>query len=163
MITTSGGNTKTIPNSNPAQEKVRRLIESGRYDVALGQLRSGKLSPENQNALGVCLLRLGRFEDAVRVYRGLVLNGGSTLSRADAPPLHRLNFATALMLSGHVCGGMEILHELHDEQNPAVKRLRDAINAWQKSLTWWQKFNWQFGRFEPARRPLQLDFLPGEL
>ena len=141
----------------------RALIESGRFEVAMGQLRTGKATPDRQNALGVCLLRLGRVEDAVRIYRGLVLKSGATWSRADTPISHRINFATALLMSGRICGGMEVLNEVHDEQNPAVKRLRDAIRKWEQDLTWWQKFNWRCGKFEPNNKPVELDFLPGEL
>src|SRR5262249_577514 len=73
----------------------------------------------------------------------------------------KTNYATALLLSGNIAGGLRALDEVRDEQCPAVGRLREAVRRWERNLTFWQRVNWWLGG-EPDR-PLTLDFPPGDL
>ncbi len=137
-------------------------VAAGQYEKALAVLASGGSTPLVQNARGVCLLRLGRYEDAVRLYRGLVLQAGGTWAKADVPTLYKTNFAMALLLDGHPSGCLSILQEINDEFYPPVIRLRQALAQWVKTLTFLQRMNWRFGRLEPANCQVAVDFPPGD-
>jgi hypothetical protein len=141
--------------------RVDRFFRAGQPANALDAVRRFPVpSPWVTNALGVCQFRLGNARAAVDVFRGLVLSGGVAL-RADVPPVFRTNFAAALLAADNLAGCLRVLHELRDEQNPAVRRLREAIRRWQNGLTWWQKINWYLGG-QPDH-PLGLDFPLGDL
>ncbi len=143
-------------------QHVQQMATLQHYDKAIDLLKSADRDPQLLNAQGVCLMRLGRFEEAMRLYYGLVLNPGCTWMRPDLPLVYKTNYATALVLGGHPSGCLEILAVLNAEQNPTVQRLRGAIKAWESQLTFWRKLNWRFGRIEPANRPVTVDFEPGE-
>ena len=142
--------------------RVRQMAALQHYDQALNYLSSVERARQVLNAKGVCLIRLGRFEEAMRLYYGLVLNPGCTWMRPELPLVYKTNYATALLLGGHPAGCLEILTELNAEQNPTVQRLRGAIKAWESRLTFWQMLNWRFARIEPANRPVKIEFEPGE-
>jgi hypothetical protein len=138
-----------------------RLFQEGHADKALSlAARAGVTSPWVTNALGVCHLRLGNAKAAVEVFRGLLLTG-SLILREDVPTVFKTNYATALLAADNLAGCLRVLEELREEDNPAVQRLRAAIQRWQTSLSFWQKLNWYLGG-QPAR-PLPLDFPLGEL
>lgn len=91
-------------------------------------------------------MRLGRIAAAVATYRSFVLKSGCTWTRPELPDLYRVNFATALLLHGHPAGCLSILAEVRDPGDPAVASLRAEVAAWEKSLSWWHRLNWRFGR-----------------
>jgi len=143
-------------------ERALRYVSIGDHERALDLLTAAIKSPRNQNARGVCLLRLGRTEAAIRVFRELLLNPGSTWMRPDLPTVYKTNYATALLVGGHPSGCLEIINEIRNEQHPSVQRLRRAIATWEASLSLWQRLNWRIGKIEPSGRPVQLDFPPGD-
>jgi len=106
--------------------------------------------------------RLFASGSALCMYYDLVLNPGCTWMRPDLPTVYKTNYATALLLSGHPSGCLEMLAEIKDEQNPTVQRLRAAIKNWESRLTFLQKLNWWFGHIEPTNRPVTIDFEAGE-
>lgn len=144
------------------RHRVEHMVIARQYDKMLDMLKSVWRDRQLLNAKGVCLLRLGRVEEAGRLYYDLVLNPGCTWMRPDLPTLYKTNYATALLLSGHPSGCLEMLAEIKDEQNPTVQRLRAAIKNWESRLTFLQKLNWWFGHIEPANRPVTIDFEAGE-
>jgi hypothetical protein len=105
-------------------------------------------------------LRLGDAQGAVGVLRSLVLGMGVAL-KPDAPAVFKTNFATALLLENNVSGCLSALAEVHDAQDPAVIRLRAAIQRWKKNLSFREKVQWYLGG-QPARK-VDLDFPPGDL
>jgi hypothetical protein len=140
------------------------LIGQKQYEKALGVL--GPAAGQDQelaNAMGVCLMRLGRIEEAVRLFRMLVLAPGCTWPRPNLPNVYKTNFATALLLAGHPSGCVEILAEVRDERDAQVQRLRAAIRKWESELSFFQRLNWWVARVEPSGRPVPLEFEPGEL
>jgi hypothetical protein len=148
--------------SDPVFERAMRYAQAGNIERALHLLDAGGREAHFRNARGVCLMRLGKFDDAIRVLRELALAPGCTWMRPELPVAYKTNFATALLLGGHAAGCLEILAEINDEQHPSVKRLRAAIRRWQASLSWWQWLNWKISRIEPSGRPATIDFPPGE-
>ncbi len=150
----------TEPANSEAYAKVRRLIEAGRLDEAESLARSRYDGPM-KNALGVCLMRAGKADEAVRVYRPLVLDHTGLFLRGQVPAVYKTNFAYALMLSGRISGGLNIARELAAEDHPSVRKLQSAIEVWKANLSLVQKLGLALG-LEP-KPPLALDFPPGDL
>ncbi|MCL4200949.1 MAG: hypothetical protein KJ000_00540 [Pirellulaceae bacterium] len=145
-------------------QRAAKLIAEKKYQKAVDLLNAkGLRESSHQNLKGVCLMRLGLYDDAVRLFRSLVMVPGSTQIRHDAPALHKINFATSLLLSGCASGCTEVLTEIHQDQDPYVRQVRAAIDKWVSQMTILQKLNWWMGRIEPANRPVKIDFEPGDL
>lgn len=135
--------------------------EAGDPEHALNRL--GKVkgnSPPLINARGVCLLRLGRYEDALRLFRGLVLPAGCTWMKMELPVIYRTNFCLSLFLAGHPAGCANCLVEVSERSHPSVIRMNELLEHWEKSLPWWPRLQWKLG-VEP-QVPLKVDFPPGE-
>ncbi len=142
--------------------RVDKLLREGEIERALDTVaRSGVKSPWASCAVGVCQLRLGNAKVAVDVFRALVLASGGLVSRRDVPDVFKTNYATALLLSGNLSGGLQALHEVGDALHPAAVKLHQAIRRWRNGLTFWQKVNWWMGG-QPDH-PFTLDFPPGDL
>jgi hypothetical protein len=140
--------------------KIRRLMEAGQFEDAIKLARSQSDAP-TRNALAVCLMRTGRPDEAVRVYRGLVLDHTGLFLRENVPAVYKVNFAAALMLSGNVMGGIDTLGELKNADHPGIQKLRDAVAAWKSQLSILRRLGLKLG-LEP-NRPIVLDFPPGDL
>ena len=141
--------------------KVQTLLQDQCPEKALDTITGSRLaSPWITNATGVCLLRLGNAKQASGVFQGLVVYSG-VLLKPDAPMVFKTNYAAALLASGNLMGCLSVLNEIHEEENPAVRQLRAAIQRWKQSLPWWQKLKWYLG--DVPERPVILDFSLGEL
>lgn len=147
---------------NDILQRIQQLAALQRYDDAIDQLEAAGNDRQLLNAKGVCLMRTGRFAEAIRLYRDLVIHSGCTWMRHDVPLVYRTNYATALALGGIPSGCLAILAELKDEQNLTVTNLRAAIRAWESQLSFWQQLNWRLGRIEPVDRPVTVTFEAGE-
>jgi hypothetical protein len=142
--------------------KAEVYLQDGQPGRAIDLLARAKSpSPWVTNALGVCQLRQGNARLAIEVFRGLVLGSGGLILREDVPVVFKTNFATALLAGGNLAGCLRILDEIHDEQDPAVRRIRAAVERWQDGLSFWEKVRWALGGDPP--RPVVLAFPPGDL
>lgn len=153
------------PTPDTAAAKLARIVrfaETGQYDKALDLLRKAGPDFRFRNALGVCLLRVGRTADAVRIFRDIVLQPGCTWTRPGLPTVYKTNYATALLLSGRPSGCLEILAEVRKEANPTADRLRDAIARWQSTLSFWRRIDWRLNHVDPPNCQIPIDFPPGE-
>jgi tetratricopeptide (TPR) repeat protein len=156
---------KNHAGSSPSQaayNRVLRHVANGNYQKALELLRSAGREPRMQNVVGVCLLRMGRAEEAVRIFRDLVLAPGIMGLKPETPLTHKINYATSLLLAGHPAGCLDTLAELGENGHPSVQRLRAVIKDWERSLSFWQWLNWRCGRIEPNDAPVTLESPPGE-
>jgi hypothetical protein len=177
-MTRKHANTSTAPTSSrPAQQpstgnqpdeladllaKAEAALEAGDPAKALDLLSRAKMSSHAlTNVRAVCLLRLGKTTQATEMLRTQVVNTGGVCLRYDIPEALKINFATALLLSGNVAGCQSALQEVQDQQHPGVGQLREAIRKWKQSLTFWEKFRWWMGA--EANRPVEADFTPGVL
>jgi hypothetical protein len=143
-------------------DKVSKHLQEGNVERALEAIVRSKLrSSWAVNANGVCLLRLGRAKQAVDLFRGLVLAPGGMAFRADAPPAFRINFATALLADDNLGGCLSILHAINDEENPAVRQLRDAIQRFRDGISLWKRLQWRLGM--PPSGRVAMDFPLGNL
>lgn len=141
--------------------RVKTLLQEQRPQEALDFVnRRKQASPWISNARGVCMLRLESTDEAIAVFRGLAAQSGIVL-KPDAPVIFKTNFATALLASGNLAGCLSVLHETNAEDAPTVRQLRDSIERWRRSLSWWQRLHWLLGDFPSGR--VSLDFPLGEL
>src|SRR5579884_2461658 len=141
------------------REEIEKLLQAGQPKKALDMLaRSKDQSPWSTNAVAVCLLRLGQAEQAVELFRNLVLSG-SLFLRPDVPTAWKVNFAIALLMTDNLPGCIQVLRDIHEENHPSVQRLRQAVREWEKELSLWEKIQWHLGG-QPARR-VRLDCPPG--
>lgn len=142
--------------------RVLELASRRDYARALGLINAaGSNAPEYANARGVCLMRLGNYREAVRVLRKLVMGPSATWLRPELPTFCKVNFATALLLAGYPAGCLEVLAEVHEDDDPMVRQLRAAVKRWEADLTAVQRLNWWIGRIEPTSLRIKLDFDPG--
>lgn len=142
---------------------VARLLDSGQAGEALDFLRATKSEAiELRNATGVALMRLGRAEAAVELFRKLTTNDSGLFLRKEAPIEIKVNYATALILAGNVTGALVVLDEINDDRHPGVGRLRNAIARWRTSLSFGQRLWMAISGCNP-NRPVELDAAPGTL
>jgi hypothetical protein len=117
-------------------------------------------SPWLRNARGVCMLRLGRPQEAIEALRDLVFDHTGFAIRRDADPVFQANYATALLLDGNAEGFWSILGGISDRTHPAVARLDDAVRQWKAGMTLAQRIASALGVGGPR---FALDFPPGDL
>jgi hypothetical protein len=155
-------NTETQPSEVAGLiGKVKQLLQEQCPEKALEDIARSKVaSPWITNATGVCLLRIGDAKQAARVFQGLVSYSGVLLKR-DAPLVFKTNYATALLASDNMEGGLSALHEIGNKDNPTVQKLHSAIHQWKQNLSFWQKLKWYTGDY--PQKPVVLDFPLGEL
>ncbi len=152
-----------VRDDNTIVEEARKFLKAGRPYKALVALDKHRhRSPALTDAYGVSLMRVGHIVNAIELYRDLVLEPDGISLRPDIPTVVKANYATALLLAHNVSGCLWVLDEINDENHRAVTRIRRAINHWKTSLTWWERIRfWLMGR--APRRPVRIDFPPGEL
>lgn len=144
-------------------QAILTAAEHKQYEKALSlTTRRGGQDLEIVNARGVCLMRLGKYNEAVVLFRNLVLQPGCVWTRKDRPPHYKCNFATALLLSGRPAGCLEILHELGDDAPPVAAALRSTIKQWESSLSLPAWLAWKFYGSVPSTQPVSIDFEPGD-
>ena len=151
-----------VPPNVSALQRISELVSQGNFERAFHLLNAKGEDLESQHAKAVCLMRLGRYTEAIAVLRKLVLNPGCIWMRPEIPLLYKTNFATALLLGGHPAGCTAVLSEIDNDNHSSVIRLREIIKRWEKTLSFWQRLNWRWCVIEPVNRPVTIDFVPGE-
>lgn len=141
--------------------RAKQLIRQQHYGQALNLLQAAGKDLESKNAKGVCLLRLGQYEAAVSLYREIVFKQGCVWVRPEVPTEYKVNFATALLLSGRNEGGLNVLSQAMDETHLGVQRLRRCIRQWKKGFTLWERAMWMLGGANDMKSQVMLDFEPG--
>ena len=149
-------------DGGPVIQKTLRLVQRNEFSQAADLLRSAGQTPVTRNALGVCLMRAGKIDEALRIYRNLVLSSGSTWERTEVPSLYKRNFATALLLAGLPAGCLDVLRSAGEAEHPNTLRLRQAIKDWEKSLSFWRRWDWRLNQVVPAHCSIPITFTPGE-
>jgi hypothetical protein len=150
------------PPLEPTVLRAIHFVQSREYEKALEILDAEPSTPQVRNARGVCLLRLGRYEVALQLFRGLVMDADGTRVRSDMPTVYLINLATSLLLSGHPSSCLTLLGEIDNDSHPTIIELRKALHQWQSSLSFNERLNWWFGRLDPPHCRIPLNFLPGD-
>jgi Flp pilus assembly protein TadD len=137
------------------------LADAGNPERALQLLKSeGKSTDAVINARSVCLMRLGRGEDARKALRTTVMQSECTWLKPDVPVIYRTNFCMALLLSGHPQGCLSLLTDIKEQNHPSAQRVQQALDAWKRGLTFWQRLQCNVG-IEPEVQFVP-DFVPGD-
>lgn len=134
--------------------EVRELLDQNQAERALSMLTSyaGHESPPLRNARGVCLLRLGRHEEAMALFREMYYPNNAFAVPEDAPTEVRVNYISSLLMMGRVLVGASLLYNVPEQGHPGVLHLRAAIRAWKRSLPWWGRVLLPIG-FYPESAP----------
>lgn len=141
-------------------DRIRALLNEGRALEALNLINHmGQTSPEWQNARGVCLLRLGRTNEAVTILRDVVFPDNRICVPDDVPVLYRANFATAMILLRNIEAAHHLLEHMDVRSHPYAEQLATAFQRWKKTLSWIQRLLGSLGWH--AAKPICLDFPPG--
>lgn len=138
--------------------RAKQLIQQKKYALAIDQLHNSGQDVMLKNAKGVCLLRLGNYAAAVNLYREIVFKPGCVWVRPDVPTVYKVNFATALLLTGNLEGGISILGQTLDESHPGVQRLRACIGQWKRKFSLWQRILLMCGFGDESQTVVPLDF-----
>lgn len=164
------GGARPSPGAGPVETTGHRpcladlfpLLDPGEVPVVQRLLESEPVGSERLVDLeGVRLLREGKVEQAVQVFRSLVV-GPALCLRRDLPARSLANFATALLLDQNVDGCRGVLDELRKrgQSTPQSDELERCIRQWRQGLSW---CDWLKGLFLGSARPIQLSFRPGEI
>jgi len=154
-------NTLKIKPTISVLDRVRELLEQDRPQDALDLIEHvGQNSPAMKNAHGVCLLRLGRIEDALSVLREIAFQGHICIP-SDTPAVYQANFATAMLMVNHKDGAIDLIKELDAKHCPEVAELKAAIDRWEKNMPLVRRLLFNIGIYPSA--PMPIDFVPGDL
>jgi hypothetical protein len=152
--------TETQNTSRVLSEAIT-LADAGNPEGALKLLKSdGRTNDVMANARTVCLMRLGRGEDARKTLRSVVMSSGCTWMKPDVPVIYRANFCMALLLSGHPQGCRSVLTDMKEQDHLSVQRVWHALEDWKRSLTFWHRLQWRLG-IEPDVQFVP-DFVPSD-
>ena len=147
--------TKTA-NASAGLQHIRELLDHDRPSEALNLItHSGNDSPAMENARGVCLLRLGRLDEAISVLRDVAFQGLPVIP-SDAPVLFQVNFAVAMLRANYDKGeALVISDRLNGNEHPEAAKLKAAVRQWKKSLGPLGRLRCRLGLY-PAK-PVPLD------
>ena len=150
--------TMTVPNR---LSQIRQLLEHQQAQEALRLLEhTEKHNDDLQNAYAVCLMRVGRVGEALKILRAMTFKDLPAIP-AETSALLQANYATALLLSGDNLQAIDILNRLEDQAHPYVAKLKKSIDDFKEHLTWWERVAWTMTVY-PSRR-VPLGFAPGEI
>lgn len=143
-------------------EYIKNLIAENRIEQAMDMLNhiADKKAVWFQNAHAVCLMRLNRPKEAVKILLPVVYHGGSVVADAEVPDKIKLNLAEAMLLAGNIAGAANLIQDAK-EQSQHRNKLVEAFKKWKKSLPCWSRFAAYLGAL-PYNKPLALDQPFGE-
>ena len=157
MTTTNHKNTHKVS----IFDRVQTLLDEGRPSDALKLIdHPGQTSASMKNAQAVCLLRLGKVQEAISLLRDITFQGFVCIP-SDTPVVYQANFITAMLMANHKDSIFDIIDRLDDRQHPAVAKIKATIEKWEKSLNTFQKLLYKMGIY--PKKAILIDFPPGEL
>jgi len=138
---------------DPRLRRARQLMFQGDYEQALAALPEVHRDLEIRNVAAVCMIRLGRFKDAIDLLRTVTVNSNINRMRDDVPAHIRINFAIALFYGGQPAGGLEALYEVAQDDEPSVIRLREHARRWVSEMSFLRRLDWRMNGIAPKRLP----------
>ncbi len=133
------------------------------YQDAVAVLKAAGHEARVRDVLGVCLMRAGEVEQAVQLYRQMVLVPNSVYPRPEISDQCKRNYATALLLKGLPSGALDVLAFCSDVRDPRAVEIRAAITRWERSLSWFRRWDWKLNRIEPPHCRVPIEFEAGEI
>lgn len=142
--------------------ETRDLLDRGRPEEALARLtQSGQAGRAVSNAKGVCLLRTGEPLRAIAIFRELVFPANAFSIPDNTPVEFVTNYVTALFLTDQAMVGRTLLAQIGRPDHPGVRRLKDAVAAWKRTLSWGRRLLLTVGAY--PKQLIRIDFPPGDL
>ncbi len=152
-------NVKTKPTA--FIDHIRELLNQGRTQEALRYVEHlGQNSSVMENAKAVCLMRLGKVEQAVSLLRDVVFQGYICI-QPEIPMLYQINFAAAMVLANKKDFAISLLAKPEVRSHPQAAKLYEAIRQWRKGLNLLEKFCYHIGLY--SKKPVRMDFPAGEV
>ncbi len=142
-------------------DRVRMLLEQGRPSEALKLIdHPGQDSASMKNAQAVCLLRLGKVQEAISLLRDITFQGFVCIP-SDTPVVYQANFITAMLMANHKDSVFDTIDRLDDKQHPGIAKIKAAVEKWEKGLNIFQKLLYKMDIY--PKKAIDIDFPPGEL
>jgi len=141
----------------PRLRRARQLMFNGDYERALAELPEVHRDLEIRNVAAVCMIRLGRFKEAIDLLRTVTVNSNINRMRDDVPAHIRINFAIALFYGGQPAGGLEALYEIDRDDDPSVVMLRAHARRWVAGMSFLRRLDWRFNGIAPKTLPVAPD------
>jgi tetratricopeptide (TPR) repeat protein len=138
------------------------LINRGDYQHAVSTLQAAGRENAVRNALGVCLMRLGRHDEALQVLRTFVLSADGVSERGGLIDAYKRNYALALLLTGEIAGAIEVLNATGDLKNKSAAQMCTAVKEWERQLGWFRWLDWKMNKIAPRDSAVKIDFELGE-
>ena len=152
---------KKIQQNVSIYDRIKLLLNEGRPSDALKLIdHPGQTSASMKNAQAVCLLRLGKIQEAISLLRDITFQGFVCIP-SDTPIVYQINFITAMMMSNNKDSVFDIIERLDGKKHPGAAKIKDAIAKWEKSLSIFQKFLYKMDIY--PKKAIPIDFQPGEL
>jgi hypothetical protein len=145
-------------------DRVDNLLNEGRHQAAIDLINHSKqTTPAVENARGVCLMRLGKFPEAVSVLSEIVFLKGGVVAPPGTPIIHLTNLAVAMLKINNVSGALSILRQIpdKDKDHPSAVKIDSALARWKRSLNLFHKLQLAMGL--NANKSVKIDFVPGDL
>ncbi len=145
-----------------AIRQARNLLDTAGPEASLDSLNASRLqSPLIENARGVCLLRLGEYNDALLIFRRLVFPNNAFAIPDNTPIAYRVNYVTTFFLQNNVIIGLQLLNDILQKQHPLVRQLADAVKRWKRTLPLWRRLLLPVGVYPST--PFLLDYPAGAM
>jgi hypothetical protein len=153
-------NTQKTKTAISIYDRIQQLLDQNHPQEALNLIHRGdQNSPSMKNAQAVCLLRLGKSEDAISILREITFQGHVCIP-SDTPVVYQTNFAAAMLMANHK-EVIDVIGQLDETRHAAVARIKAAVKKWEKSLNPLQRLLYKAGIY-PAKA-VPIDFPPGDL
>ena len=134
-------------------KQVKLLAEQGNYQRAFDAIPNNSSDREVLNCRAVCLMRMGKFAQAIAPLRSIALNMSTFHLRPEIPEHIKINYAIALFFGGEPAGGLDALADIQREDDPQVQMLRARAKAWAASMNWLRRLDWHVNRVAPKLGP----------
>lgn len=144
-----------------SHSRLQQLTDMGEYQKALELLKDRSCDNAMLNAKAVLLMRTGKPGDAAILLRPHVWDPGTFTLIADVPDFIRLNFATALLMTGRVAGAIEVIRSIQGSGNEQAMTLLNAIRVWEKSLSIFGWLDWKICGIEHVKKGIPVGSDPG--
>jgi hypothetical protein len=140
---------------------VRQLLGSGQTEIAMQFIEKSSLqSSDMRNALGVCLMRLGKVEKALNILQELVFQKYLSIPKGT-PAIYQANYATVLLLKNYNQMAIEIINGLPATEHPYIAQLHASVAQWKKQLPVFDKFRCMLKLYPET--PVTLSMQPGDV
>ena len=134
-------------------KQVKVLTDQGDYQRAFNAVPNNSSDVEVINCRAVCLMRMGKFAQAIAPLRSLALNTSTFHVRPEIPEHIQINYAIALFFGGEPAGGLDALADIKREDDPQVRMVRSRSKLWSASMNLWRRFDWYLNRIAPKQGP----------